>query len=48
MLIVRLHALICVTFSIPIGVGGWLRRLLVALPVLSVYLFFEFLKLPTH
>ena len=26
------HKLICVTFSLPPGVGGWLRLLLVALP----------------
>ena len=30
----RLHTLICVTFSLPPGVGGWLRLLLVALPEL--------------
>ena len=27
-----MHTLICVTFSLPPGVGGWLRLLLVALP----------------
>ena len=27
-----LHTLICVTFSLPPGVGGWLQLLLVALP----------------
>ena len=35
MLIVHLlamHTLICVTFSLPPGVGGWLQRLLVAPP----------------
>ena len=26
------HRLICVTFSLPPGVGGWLRLLLVTLP----------------
>ena len=31
--------LICVTFSFPLGVGGWPRLLLVAFPGLSVYLF---------
>ena len=35
-----MHTLICVTFSLPPGVSGWLRLLLVALPGLSVYSFF--------
>ena len=30
--VLALHTLICVTFSFPPGVGGWLRLLLVALP----------------
>ena len=41
MLIVHLlamHTLICATFSLPPGVRGWLRLLLVAPPVFSVYL----------
>ena len=46
MLIVRLllavHTLICVTFSLPPGVGGWLRLLLVALLGLFFYLFIPF------
>ena len=38
-----MHTLICVTFSLPPGVGGWLRLLLVVLPVFfffSVYPFY--------
>ena len=31
-LFVTMHTLICVTFSLPPGVRGWLRLLLVALP----------------
>ena len=31
-LFVAVRALVCVTFSLPPGVGGWLRLLLVALP----------------
>ena len=30
--LLAMHTLICVTFSLPPGVGGWLRLLLVALP----------------
>ena len=30
--LLAMHTLICVTFSIPPSVGGWLRVLLVALP----------------
>ena len=44
MLIVHLFVsydrLICVTFSLPPGVGGWLRLLLVALPGLSCLPFY--------
>ena len=29
--LLAMHTLICVTFSLPPGVGGWLRLLLVAL-----------------
>ena len=36
-----MHTLICVTFSLPPGVGGWLRLLLVALPWLSSLPFFN-------
>ena len=32
--LLAMHTLICITFSLPPGVGGWLRLLLVALPVL--------------
>ena len=32
MCLLAMHTLICVTFSFPPGVGGWLRLLLVALP----------------
>ena len=35
-----MHKLICVTFSLPPGVGGWLRLLLVALPGLFCLPFF--------
>ena len=35
------HTLICVTFSLPPGVGGWLRLLLVALPGLFCLPFFH-------
>ena len=35
-----MHMLICVTFSLPPCVGGWLRFLLVALPGLFYLLFF--------
>ena len=31
-LLLAMHTLICVTFSLPSGVGGWLRLLLVVLP----------------
>ena len=34
-----MYMLICVTFSLPPGVRGWLRLPLVALPGLFVYLF---------
>ena len=37
--LLAMHTLICVTFSRPPGVGGWLRLLLVALPGLF-YLYF--------
>ena len=30
--LLAMHTLICVTFSLPPGVRGWLRLLLVALP----------------
>ena len=30
--LLAMQTLICVTFSVPSGVGGWLQRLLVALP----------------
>ena len=30
--LLAMHTLICVTFSLPAGVGGWMRLLLVALP----------------
>ena len=30
--LLAMHMLICVTFSLPPSVGGWLRLLLVALP----------------
>ena len=30
--LLAMHTLICVTFSLPPGVGGWLRLLLVTLP----------------
>ena len=30
--LLAMYTLICVTFSLPPGVGGWLRLLLVALP----------------
>ena len=36
--LLAMHTLICVTFSLSPGVGGWLRLLLVALPDSSVYL----------
>ena len=35
-----MHALICVTFYLPPGVGGWLWLLLVALPGLFCLHFF--------
>ena len=37
--LLAVHTLICVTFSLPPGVGGWLRLLLVPFPDLSVYFF---------
>ena len=39
--LLAMHTLICVTFSLPPGVGGWLRLLLVALPDFSIYFFFK-------
>ena len=35
-----MHTLICVTFSLPPGVGDWLRLLLVAVPGLICLPFF--------
>ena len=37
--LLAVHTLICVTFSLPPGVGGWLRPLLVARPGLFCLLF---------
>ena len=39
-----MHMLICVTFSLPSGVGDWLRLLLVALPGLFCLQFAPFFK----
>ena len=39
--LLAMHTLICVTFSLPPGVGGWLRLLLVALPGLFCLPFFS-------
>ena len=39
--LLAMHTLICVTFSLPPGVGGWLRLLLVALPGLFCLPFFN-------
>ena len=36
--LLAIHTLICVTFSLPPGAGGWLRLLLVALPGLFTIL----------
>ena len=36
-----MHTLICITFSLPPGVGGWLRLLLVALPGLFCLPFYN-------
>ena len=38
--LLAMHTLICVTFSLPPGVGDWLRLLLVALPGLFCLPFF--------
>ena len=38
--LLAMHTLICVTFSLPPGVGGWLRLLLVALAGLFCLPFF--------
>ena len=38
--LLAMHTLICVTFSLPSGVLGWLRLLLVALPGLFCLPFF--------
>ena len=44
--LLAIHMLICVTFALPPGVRGWLRRLLVALPGLfSLPFFFVFFSL---
>ena len=40
-----MHTLICVTFSLPPGVRGWLRLLLVALPGFFCLPFFVIIKL---
>ena len=40
-----MHTLICVTFSLPPGVRGWLRFLLVALPGFFCLPFFVIIKL---
>ena len=37
--LLAMRTLICATFSLPPGVGGWLRLLLEALPGVSLYLF---------
>ena len=39
--LLAMHTLICVTFSLPPGVGVWLRLLLVALPGLFCLPFFN-------
>ena len=39
--LLAMHTLICVRFSFPPGVGGWLRCLLVVLPGLFCLLFLE-------
>ena len=39
--LLTMHTLICVTFSLPPGVRGWLRLLLVALPALFCTFFFR-------
>ena len=39
--LLAMHTLIAVTFSLPPGVGGWLRLLLVALPGLFCLPFFS-------
>ena len=39
--LLAMHTLICVTFSLPPGVGGWLQLLLVALPGLFCLPFFK-------
>ena len=45
--LLAMHTLICVPFSLPPGVGGWLRLLLVALPGLFC-LPFSILAMPSR
>ena len=40
MCLLAIHTLVCVTFSLPPGVGVWLRLLLVALPGRFCLLFY--------
>ena len=44
--LLAMHTLICVTFSLPPGVGGWLRLLLVALPGLFYLPFLPYMHQP--
>ena len=41
--LLAMHTLICVTVSLPPGISGWLRLLLVALPGLFCLPFFQYL-----
>ena len=43
--LLTMHTLICVTFSLPAGIGGWLRLLLVALPGLFCLPFFLWIRI---
>ena len=47
-LFVSMHTLICVTFSLPPGVKGWLRLLLVAFPGLFCLPFFSDMTTSHH